>query len=109
MRLLTPALWTCRGPLRTAKEDKALKKELFSACYTGNAWFVQTIIPVILKENSMHEDALIEGYTPLYIEASPGHVEVVKLLLRAGVSVNQAQDDSMTPLVSAAEDSTSRS
>ena len=45
-----------------------------------------------------------DGCTSLFVASQMGHIDVVKVLIKAGCIVNQADDDGRTPLYAASSD-----
>lgn len=60
------------------------------------------VVKLLLASGANVEAADKGGWTPLYVAASSGHVEVTKLLLSSGANIEAVTRSGWTPLFTAA-------
>ncbi|CDZ79184.1 Phosphocholine transferase AnkX [Legionella massiliensis] len=68
-----------------------------TACYLAAQMGLTTVINVLIAEG-VNVNLSWDGYTPLWVAAGNGHIEIVNRLLEAGALVNQPDDYNRTPL-----------
>ena len=70
-------------------------RDMREACGKGDTEEVERLIRAGVDVNKVDSDY---GYTPLYLAAERGHIDIVKLLINNGANISEKSSDGETPL-----------